>query len=427
MISTPARPGLHRRAALALALLLGGCAGSDGITPPPTEVPDTTTARPAQPTFAMVTVGNTGACALTDAGDAYCWGRALGDTVDLPGPERVMSGVKLQQIARGNAYACALTVDREVFCWGVDLSNGLGVPAAARIPLGDATRVLTPTRVPGLPPIQAISAGSYATCALATDGRLFCWGDLPDPTGRNMGAAGTAPQALGGDLRFRSISLRGRHLCGIATTGTAYCWGWDVGGEAGATGSREDLVFTPRAVQGVDVASAVAGQRMSCVISTAGQGHCWGHNVAGKLGSGVAADPPEPTTAPFVKHTPTPLPGGLTFSSIDPGMGETACGVITSGRVYCWGVNGFGQAGIDPASSARCAYLSFSGIASTPCNPAPRPMTDSTLFLDVQVGFFMACGRTTQRFVMCWGGNQGNGLGAPGPSSPGPVRVVFPI
>ena len=68
------------------------------------------------------------------------------------------------------------------------------------------------------------------TCALATDGTVWCWG---------LGVQGAAPTPVAIDgVVATSISAGGFHTCVLATDGSAWCWGDDSSGQLGigATG-----------------------------------------------------------------------------------------------------------------------------------------------------------------------------------------------
>ena len=67
-----------------------------------------------------------------------------------------------------------------------------------------------------------------------------------------------------------------------------------------------------------------AGQALTCAVTRAGAGFCWGSNAFGQLG--IGSDTPQPTPA-----QPRAVAGGLTFRAIDAGAAH-ACGVTTGQR-----------------------------------------------------------------------------------------------
>lgn len=86
-------------------------------------------------------------------------------------------------LAVGGDHACAVINTGDVHCWGAgergQLGNGLAPPQQNRA-----------TMVTGLVGAMAISAGPQHTCALVSDGTVWCWGDnafgeLGDGTAEN--------------------------------------------------------------------------------------------------------------------------------------------------------------------------------------------------------------------------------------------------
>src|SRR5437016_2640737 len=95
-----------------------------------------------------------------------------------------------------------------------------------------------------------VSAGGSHTCALAADGRVYCWGSnengqLGDGTHNNH----SSPKAVSGTLRFVQVSAGAHHTCAVTADNRAYCWGSNAEGQLGAFTSSDDRL-TPTAFPG---------------------------------------------------------------------------------------------------------------------------------------------------------------------------------
>jgi alpha-tubulin suppressor-like RCC1 family protein len=128
--------------------------------------------------FTSVAAGPWVTCGITTDGSAYCWGRGFwgqlgdGSQSDSPYPSPVSGGYLFSQISIGGNHACGVTTAGVGLCWGYN-QNGQ---------LGNGTSGVTITTAPGTVSfvgvtLTQISAGASHTCAIATGGSLYCWGD----------------------------------------------------------------------------------------------------------------------------------------------------------------------------------------------------------------------------------------------------------
>ena len=217
-------------------------------------------------------------------------------------------------------------------------------------------------------------------------------------TATSEGKNGTA--AIGARLRFASVSAGQDFTCGVTPLHTIYCWGRNLGGSLG-DGTTTDRL-TPVAVSlpaGVLFDSVSAGQDHACGLSTTGDVYCWGTNTFGQLGTGNTS----PRTTPGLISAP-----GLTFTSVSAAA-QFSCALTTVQTVRCWGFNDDGQLGTAP------------GAAGTP-NPTPLEVTGGP-FRAVSATQGHACGILTSGTgqdgtVACWGLNDAAQLGRGGGTSP---------
>jgi alpha-tubulin suppressor-like RCC1 family protein len=124
-------------------------------------------------------VDNDKVCAVAD-GVAYCWGGPIDPNLDDPLgralPQPLAMDEPVVQIAttvgayRSSPRGCACGASGKVYCWGPNESGQAG----------DGTNDFAgaPVEVIGLPgPAAQVKTTPQATCALLTDGTIFCWGD----------------------------------------------------------------------------------------------------------------------------------------------------------------------------------------------------------------------------------------------------------
>jgi alpha-tubulin suppressor-like RCC1 family protein len=147
-----------------------GIGSSEGNAPTPVPVS-------GGHTFSSVSVGANGACGLTTAGKAYCWGSENGLGSPAPSMCPVVPGMTTQPIpcamspvpvaydftfsrlAFSSQNGCGVTVEGEVHCWNYFHH--------------------WPARITGLPAARNVSVAHYSTgCALGEDGIVYCWNDV---------------------------------------------------------------------------------------------------------------------------------------------------------------------------------------------------------------------------------------------------------
>lgn len=143
-----------------------------------------------------------------------------------------------------------------------------------------------------------------------------------------------------------------------------------------------------------DVKTVAGGAYHSCALTNEGRAYCWGSSVLGALGNG-GSRANVVTSYDGTRRIPTAVAvmGGYRFSQIDAGLDST-CGVLTDGRLACWGNNSFGQLGLgDTANRNTPTIVALSDVTS------------------VSMGEANACAIVSGGTLYCWGKNLGQQLG----------------
>jgi alpha-tubulin suppressor-like RCC1 family protein len=180
---------------------------------------------------ASVSVGADFACVLTTAGAVKCWGTDLSgqlgnggqtESTDPVAVKGLSSGVR--SLSAGGDGACAVTAARAAKCWG---DNGMGQLGAGKNGPGFST---TPRTVHGLASGQALAAyGSYGTsCAVTTGGAAKCWGYNYDGTlGNGTETNSVVPVKVKGlSSGVKAISVSTYTVCVLVRGGGVKCWGY---------------------------------------------------------------------------------------------------------------------------------------------------------------------------------------------------------
>jgi alpha-tubulin suppressor-like RCC1 family protein len=178
----------------------------------------------------------------------------------------------------------------------------------------------------------------------------------------------------------------------MSAEGRAYCWGANV---LGALGNG---IATPVAVNlgaippGETLTDPSAGASHACALS-AGWAYCWGKNDHGQLGNETPDNRNEP-----VAITRGQIPEGATLTRVSTGW-DHSCALSAAGRAYCWGSNAFGQLGDGKKEDESKTPVAVDGI------PAGATLTE----LSTGAGHTCALSATGQAY--CWGENDHGQLG----------------
>jgi alpha-tubulin suppressor-like RCC1 family protein len=316
---------------------LGNGATASSAIPVPVSLP---TAAPVVD-LAASELGN---CALTVAGDVYCWGNWSATPAQLAGFPASDPVVDIESSSHAKT-SCALTAAGDIWCWGANDIGQLGI--------GSFASSGVPVKVGG-GPYSSVSVGWDFVCATDPAGDLYCWGDNMSGTLANGGVGNYSlvPLHVVPPTPLVSVKAGSISACALSFAGAVYCWGNNTYGEARGDGTLGGgNVTTPTAVAslGTGIARLGAGNGTSYAITYGGNVLAWGLNAYGVVGSGSGA---ASIASPVQVRG---LPEGI--ESVGGGEEWFACALTTRGHVWCWGSNGNSELPIAGGQSATPVFI----------------------------------------------------------------------
>lgn len=302
----------------------------------------------------FVAAGPLHTCALA-GGYVFCWGEnqsgELGiDTAGAPQPTpQMVKMVFPMTVAAGDSFTCIIRASSNVACIGVNSVGQLARETMDMMP--HTTFENGPISAAG-----AIALGNDHGCAIRGDSNVVCWGaNVAGQLGRGSSAPFEITVAtVAGGRTYDAVGAGPYHSCAVTSEGQLWCWGSNDHGQLGigSSSSRnvpvEVLDIGPVAA-GPDVRPLGLGLGHTCAIGRVDRAlWCWGDNRDGQLGLGDLSD----------RGAPVRLAGDVPMAAIavDAGNAHT-CAIDGDGAVWCWGDNGRGQLALPAGSPDRSAPL----------------------------------------------------------------------
>lgn len=283
-------------------------------------------------------------------------------------------------VTTGDTHDCALADDGRVFCWG---ENDEGQ-------LGDGTtdyRDFGTVPVVGIDDARTIAAGIRFSCAALADGTVWCWGEDPGQDPSTL-----VPRRVIGISDATVVVAGGAFACALRETGQVACWGINSLGQLG-TGSFSAGEATAQQVVGLDdVLELAAGWNHACAIRSDLTVWCWGGNGDGATGYGQLGDGTLENRASPVQVV------GLADAILIEAGGWTTCATVMGTSTWCWGYGERGTLG--------------DGNFNNSSVPVQVPGIDDVSLL--ALGAFTACVSRGDDSVWCWGDTSwGSSTGGP--------------
>ncbi|MFL5320739.1 MAG: EGF domain-containing protein [Myxococcaceae bacterium] len=290
--------------------------------------------------WTQVSSGYAHGCALKADHSVYCWGdnqfgEAGIDPATNPaiGPHQVGADNDWEKVSAGVDHTCATKSNHTAWCWGLNSKGQLG----AGKPYGTISDVAVQVGTDNT--WKVVSAGGLQSCGVKQDGSLWCWGS--NTAGQmGIGNNGTTQSNVAlrvGTATWNTVSAGADFSCAIKTDGTLWCWGKNGSGQLCAGGNVFGDQYDP--VQaGTDNtwADVSAGGDHTCAKKSDGSIWCCGGNAHGQLGNN--------TTSTSATRDLVRVGTDSDWVSVKAGATHT-CGTRPNGAVYCWGDNGDGELG----------------------------------------------------------------------------------
>jgi alpha-tubulin suppressor-like RCC1 family protein len=304
-----------------------------------------------------ITVGDAHACALVKSGRVICWGDNSFGQTGSPDPQVTLPHSVLEsernpkpiqgihEVAAGANSTCLVARDDStVLCFGERFGYTRKVNWMPE-------EVEKANAIGALSGIKQIGVGRGFGCGLAKNSEVFCWGrndfnqlgalsnliGIPKATAVQV----TYPEE-GPMTHIEDISVGERHACAInRDEKTVFCWGDNRYGQLGNTsvrGNPEQVALGSNNLTLKGVKSLGVGPDRTCIVSVRDELFCWGNGAHGLLGNDrVLSQYP----ARVLDAT------GESFGNagmISLGF-DHSCVIDLSHKLYCFGINNFGQLG----------------------------------------------------------------------------------
>jgi alpha-tubulin suppressor-like RCC1 family protein len=317
----------------------------------------------------------------------------------------------------------------ELFAFGANRFGELASTAGSGSEAANATPL--PVSLPGAEAaVVQLAAGNGASLALTADGRLYSFGEnLYGELGRALGSGSETanptparvnlPGAAG--ERIVEVAAGGAHSLALTSTGQLYAFGRNFYGQLGSTtGDGSDTANptpAPLVLPGASgpISEIAAGEDHSLAVTSTGQLYAFGSNRFGQLGNPAGSGTELANATPLRVSLP-----GAAGPVVQIAAGSSHSLALTStGQLYAFGSNEFGQLGSAENSGT-----------SNPTPPTRVVLPSATgPISQIAAGAFHSLALTSTGQLYAFGQNSSGQLGTTtgaATPNPTPVLVGFP-
>jgi uncharacterized repeat protein (TIGR02543 family) len=316
--------------------------------------------------------------------------------------------IKLELVSSSSSasHSTTLTSTGRVFMWGANGSGQLGD--------GTTTDKEVPTEITSNfslatgEKVMSLSLGYTHSSALTSTGRVFMWGgngsgQLGDgtTTDKNVPTEITSNFSLRPNDKIIGLSLGGAYSSALSAMGRVFVWGWNELGYLGDGTSTSRSIPTEITTGfslfvGETIISLSKGSTHASALTSTGRVFMWGDNQYGYLGDGTS----------ITRNVPTEITSNFSLSTgekiISLSLGSTHSSALTStGRVFMWGWNEFGQLGNGMNVNRNLPTEITSNFS----------LATGEKVMSLSLGYTHSSALTSTGRVFMWGGNGSGQLG----------------
>ena len=313
-----------------------------------------------------VATGDNHTCALLENKSVKCWGDNRSGQLFLGSIQNIFSpsnkalelGFRVKQIAINGDTNCVLSEQGLVKCWGENDSGQLGIGSTDA--WGDS-EYETFEKLPFLAlgrKAKKISVGKNHACAVLDNSSLKCWGNNlygqlgyghTNNIGDNETLSSISEISLG-TTAVVDLFLGLGNTCVLLSDKNAKCWGRNNSGQLGYghtnnIGDNETLTSLGVLDFTLDIEQMILGAGYSCALLSDRKLRCWGYRFGF----------PDTFRVPVSSGSITSISDAFVIDRDDVAMASilgsgdfdsSACLLLGSGEVHCWGENDYGRLGV---------------------------------------------------------------------------------
>ena len=348
-----------------------------------------------------------------------------------PTPMTLPGQIGTVAFAAGGAYhSLVVTSSGQVYASGHNYYGQLGTSTNN----GAMTPNPTPTLVtlPGqIGTVVHAAAGGHHSLVVTSSGQLYGFGynfsgQLGNATNNGAAAPNPTPTLVGlpGQVGpVTQVSGGADHSLAATASGQLYAFGSNFHGQLGnvinngasTANPTPTLVTLPGQIG--TIAELAAGEDFSLALTSSGQLYAFGANRYGQLGNATNNTTSNPNPLP----TLVTLPGQAGSITRVTAGGTHSLAVTSSGQLYAFGLNGFGQLG------------NATNNGTSTANPTPGLVTlpgQVGLVTQVAGGWIHSLAVTSSGQLYAFGNNQYGALGSAtnsGTSTPNPTPTLVAL